>query len=167
MQFVTSFITFICSMIHKVMHSRASPQPLHLTPFHHYVTKQYNLKADTWGVGRDGARRRTETCRWIGIGTKGRGEHQVSTRPSPSAAFVPASPLQQFKSSLHKLDPWEERIDQCTENYCHSRRLSPRSKRESEGGGQWIRNVLKKTNWPCRTDVPHFLSFPRVIGIAF
>lgn len=67
----------------------------------------------------------TEECGRIGNRIKGAEEQQVPHAPAPSAGFVPASSLQQFKSSLHKLDPWGEGRDQRAANYCHSEWFLP------------------------------------------
>ncbi|KAM7380633.1 hypothetical protein PAMP_003914 [Pampus punctatissimus] len=81
---------------------------------------KHNNTADTLEQKRKEYREELKNADEVGNRTKGAEEQQVPHAPAPPAGFAPASSLQQFKSSLHKLDPWGEGTDQHTANYCHS-----------------------------------------------
>lgn len=91
--------------------------------------KKCKHKADTLVLEPEECRRNRRkqmNCHQNYGGTE---EQQVPHFPVPSTGFVPASPLQQFKSSQRKLDPREERTVQRA-IYCHSDSLLPRRARK-------------------------------------
>lgn len=104
---------------------------------HHSFISSVQTRGWHCGVKEEGEQRRTEKCRWTGIRTKDTEEQQVPYAPAPLAGFVPALSLQQFKSSLHKLGPWEERTDQRAPNHCHSGSILPGSARKGTLGMQY------------------------------
>lgn len=91
-----------------------------------------NTRLTLWGErGRGAEKNRKTECKWTGIGTKGTEEQQVPYAPAPSAGFVPALSVQQFKKQLPQIRPMgSENRPTC------SKPLSLRlpSARESEEG---------------------------------
>lgn len=98
-----------------------------------------------------GAAKRTEECRWTGIRTKGTEEQKVPHAPAPSASSVPALSLQQFKSSLHKLDPWEQEKQT---NVQQTTATQTALCCGEQGRGHCIKcNVWKHHDWPWGTPI--------------
>lgn len=108
-----------------------------------------NTRLTLWEKEESGAAKRTEECRWTGIRTKGTEEQKVPHAPAPSASSVPALSLQQFKSSLHKLDPWEQEKQTSVEQTTVTQTALCCGE---QGTGHCIKcNVCKYQDWPWGT----------------